>query len=63
MRCATQPFHTDTVCDCLCLITKNCAAKGGESILASGLAVYNVLAATRPDLIGVLAKADWPFDT
>ena len=58
-----QPFHTDTVCDCLCLITKNCAQKGGQSILASGLAVYNVLAATRPDLIRVLAEPNWPFDT
>lgn len=58
-----KPFHTDTVCDCLCLVTKNCAAKGGHSILASGWAVYNEIAATRPDIIQELAKPNWPFDT
>lgn len=58
-----QPFHTDTICDVLGLFTKSCSAKGGKSILASSWTVYNELAATRPDLIHVLAKADWPFDT
>lgn len=36
---------------------------GGTSILASSWTVYNELAATRPDLIHVLSKPDWPFDT
>jgi hypothetical protein len=58
-----KPFHTDTVCDCLCLVTRSCSAEGGRSILASAWKVYNELAATRPDLIHTLAKADWPFDT
>jgi len=58
-----QPFHTDTVCDVVGLLTRNCSAKGGSSILASSWTVYNELAATRPDLIHVLSKPDWPFDT
>jgi hypothetical protein len=58
-----KPFHTDTVCDCLGLVTQSCSAKGGKSIIASFWTVYNELAATRPDLIHVLAKPDWPFDT
>ena len=49
-----KPFHTDTVCDCLGLVTRSCSAKGGKSILASVWTVYNELAATRPDLIHVL---------
>ncbi|KAI9696523.1 MAG: hypothetical protein M1820_008151 [Bogoriella megaspora] len=58
-----QPFHTDTICDTLGLLTKSVSAEGGKSILASSWTVYNELAATRPDLIHVLAKPDWPFDT
>ncbi|OTA89507.1 hypothetical protein M434DRAFT_106935 [Hypoxylon sp. CO27-5] len=58
-----KPFHTDTVTDTLCLFTRSLAVEGGQSILASSWTVYNELAATRPDLIHVLAKPDWPFDT
>ncbi|PVH87640.1 Clavaminate synthase-like protein [Cadophora sp. DSE1049] len=60
---SSQPFHTDTVCDCLALITRSCSAEGGKSVLASSWTVYNDLAATRPDLIHVLSQPDWPFDT
>jgi hypothetical protein len=45
------------------MLTRSCAAEGGASVLASSWTVYNELAATRPDLIHVLAKDDWPFDT
>lgn len=58
-----QPFHTDTVCDVLCLLTKTCAAAGGRSIMSSGFTVYNELAATRPDIIHTLSRPNWPFDT
>lgn len=58
-----QPFHTDTVCDVLGLLTRSCSAQGGRSILASAWTIYNELAATRPDLLHVLAASDWPFDT
>jgi hypothetical protein len=58
-----KPFHTDTVTDVLVLVTKECAAQGGSSILTSGWTVYNELAATRPDIIHTLSKNDWPFDT
>lgn len=56
-----QPFHTD-LCDVLSLYCRNTAAYGGESFLASSAKIYNELARTRPDLIHVLAKDDWPFD-
>lgn len=58
-----KPFHTDTVCDVLVLVTKECAAEGGASCLVSGWTVYNEIAATRPDIIHTLAKNDWPHDT
>ncbi|KAK5449837.1 hypothetical protein LTS15_008409 [Exophiala xenobiotica] len=58
-----KPFHTDTVTDCLCLFTQSLAATGGRSVLAPAWTVYNELAATRPDLIHVLAEPNWPFDT
>jgi len=61
--CASKPFHTDTVTDCLCLFARGLSARGGSSVLASGWQVYNDIAATRPDLIHVLAQPDWPFDT
>ncbi|KAI0602175.1 hypothetical protein F4775DRAFT_227399 [Biscogniauxia sp. FL1348] len=59
----TKPFHTDTVADCLCLFTQNLAESGGCSVVASAWTVYNELAATRPDLLHVLAEPNWPFDT
>ncbi|KXX74803.1 hypothetical protein MMYC01_203297 [Madurella mycetomatis] len=58
-----QPFHTDTVTDCLCLFTQSLAEIGGRSVIASSWTVYNELAETRPDLIHVLSAPDWPFDT
>lgn len=58
-----QPFHTDTVTDCLCLFTQSLAETGGRSVIASSWTVYNELAETRPDLIHVLSAPDWPFDT
>ncbi|KAL4975015.1 hypothetical protein BDW66DRAFT_167438 [Aspergillus desertorum] len=58
-----KPFHTDTVTDCLCLFTRSLSEKGGRSILASAWTVYNEIAATRPDIIHVLAQPNWPFDT
>ncbi|KAK7211676.1 hypothetical protein V2G26_018854 [Clonostachys chloroleuca] len=58
-----KPYHTDTSCDCLCLLTKACAASGGRSLISSAWNVYNILAATRPDLIHTMMQANWPFDT
>ncbi|SPN97377.1 related to TfdA family oxidoreductase [Cephalotrichum gorgonifer] len=58
-----KPFHTDTVCDVLCLLTKACANVGGRSIMSSAWNVYNELAATRPDIIHTLLRPNWPFDT
>lgn len=58
-----QPFHTDLVCDVISTLTKSCSASGGAPVLASAWKVYNEIAATRPDLIHVLAQPDWPFDT
>jgi hypothetical protein len=35
---------------------------GGMNRLASAAQVYNEIAATRPDLIKVLAADNWPFE-
>ncbi|KAK0721968.1 hypothetical protein B0T26DRAFT_196719 [Lasiosphaeria miniovina] len=56
-----QPFHTD-LCDVLALYALDVAAYGGESFLASSAKIYNEIAKTRPDIIHVLARDDWPFD-
>ncbi|KAI1334273.1 hypothetical protein F5Y15DRAFT_402163 [Xylariaceae sp. FL0016] len=58
-----MPFHTDLVCDTLSMLTLSCGEKGGGGIIASAWTIYNELASTRPDLIHVLSKPDWPFDT
>lgn len=58
-----KPFHNDTVTDTLALITQECSAEGGRSIISSAWTVYNELAATRPDILHVMAQNDWPFDT
>lgn len=60
---SNQPFHTDTVADTVCLYTQSLAASGGASVVASAWTVYNELAATRPDLLHLLAEPNWPFDT
>jgi hypothetical protein len=51
-------FHTD-VGDIVSLFTLCEAASGGESLIASSWRIYNELAATRPDLLKILAD-DWP---
>ncbi|PWY74248.1 TfdA family taurine catabolism dioxygenase TauD [Aspergillus eucalypticola CBS 122712] len=55
-----QVFHTDAG-DVIALFCLSEGAWGGESYLASTCHVYNVLAATRPDLIKTLSEP-WPFD-
>jgi hypothetical protein len=42
-------------------LTRTTAASGGRCIIASVYAIYNILAADRPDLVRVLARSDWPF--
>ena len=37
----------------------NTSAEGGESHLASGWKIYNELAQTRPDVLGLLAMPNW----
>ncbi|KAK1836860.1 hypothetical protein QBC39DRAFT_272118 [Podospora conica] len=56
-----QPFHTD-LCDILTLYALSTSASGGQSYLASSAAVYNTLAASRPDLLHVLASPTWTYD-
>ncbi|SLM34574.1 Taurine catabolism dioxygenase TauD/TfdA [Lasallia pustulata] len=55
------PFHND-VCDLLAMYVQDCASSGGESLLASSAAVYNEIAATRPDVIKTLAEPVWVYD-
>lgn len=56
-----QVFHTD-VGDLIALFALDNAEEGGVSRISSGPRVYNELAATRPDLIRILA-AEWPLDS
>lgn len=56
-----KPFHND-VCDLLAMYVQDCASSGGESLLASSAAVYNEIAATRPDVIKTLAEPVWVYD-
>lgn len=55
-----QVFHTD-VGDLIALFALDNGAEGGTSRISSGPRVYNELAATRPDLIHILAN-EWPLD-
>ncbi|KAL7946407.1 hypothetical protein V8C42DRAFT_344256 [Trichoderma barbatum] len=62
-RHSTSPitFHNEEAGDIISWLTRNAAKSGGKCIIASTYTVYNVLAATRPDLIRTLARSDWPF--
>ena len=50
------PFHVDC-CDIVGLMCINPAKAGGESSLASSIAVHNEMLQRRPDLVPVLAEA------
>lgn len=54
-------FHTEETGDIIAWQTRNTAARGGRCIISSAHTIYNVLAATRPDIIRTLARPDWPF--
>ncbi|KAF7563167.1 hypothetical protein G7046_g958 [Stylonectria norvegica] len=55
-----QVFHTDSG-DIIALFALGEAAEGGQSYLSSSWHVYNILAATRPDIIHTLAEP-WTSD-
>ncbi|KAK0618458.1 hypothetical protein B0T17DRAFT_339574 [Bombardia bombarda] len=54
-------FHNEEAGDVVSWLTRSTAAAGGKCIIASSYTVYNVLAATRPEVIRTLARSDWPF--
>ncbi|KAH0558756.1 hypothetical protein GP486_004599 [Trichoglossum hirsutum] len=58
----SQPFHTD-IGSIIGLYTLGEAAQGGESKLASSATVYNWIAKLRPDVVRLLARSDWVFDS
>ncbi|XWW92258.1 hypothetical protein V2A60_000181 [Cordyceps javanica] len=62
-RHSTAPitFHNEESGDVISWLTRSTALAGGKCIIASAYTAYNILAATRPDLIRVLARSDWPF--
>ncbi|KAH7022997.1 hypothetical protein EDB80DRAFT_878505 [Ilyonectria destructans] len=57
-RHSTSPIEAG---DVVSWLTRNTAASGGKCIISSAYTVYNVLAASRPDVIRTLARSDWPF--
>ena len=44
------------------MYVQDLALNGGESLLAPSAAVYNEIAATRPDVVDVLADPSWIYD-
>ncbi|KAI0175654.1 Clavaminate synthase-like protein [Hypoxylon sp. FL1284] len=54
-------FHNEEAGDVVAWLTRSTAAAGGKCIVASAYAIYNILAAHRPDIIRTLARSDWPF--
>ncbi|KAK3657555.1 hypothetical protein LTR56_002330 [Elasticomyces elasticus] len=56
------PFHTDDT-DILAFYALETSSSGGEMLWASQTQVYNELATDRPEVLGTLAKADWPLQT
>jgi len=62
-RHSTAPitFHNEEAGDLVSWMTRSAAAAGGKCIISSAYTIYNILAASRPDLIRALAKSDWPF--
>ncbi|PSS03640.1 hypothetical protein BD289DRAFT_358794 [Coniella lustricola] len=62
-RHSTDPitFHTEETGDSIAWLTRNVAKEGGKCVISSAATIYNVLTATRPDLIRVLAAGNWPF--
>jgi hypothetical protein len=50
------PFHCDGVVDTVGLMCLQPARSGGESALASTVAIHNAMLARRPDLVAVLAR-------
>ncbi|KAM0342735.1 hypothetical protein ACHAPU_009227 [Fusarium lateritium] len=62
-RHSTSPinFHNEEAGDIVSWLTRSTAVSGGKCIIASAYTVYNVLAASRPDMIRTLARSDWPF--
>ncbi|KAF3768915.1 Clavaminate synthase-like protein [Cryphonectria parasitica EP155] len=62
-RHSTDPikFHTEESGDCIAWLTRNVALDGGKCVISSTATIYNVLAATRPDLLRIVAAGNWPF--
>ncbi|SPJ72177.1 related to TfdA family oxidoreductase [Fusarium torulosum] len=62
-RHSTSPinFHNEEAGDIVSWLTRSTAVSGGKCIIASVYTVYNVLAASRPDMIRTLSRSDWPF--
>lgn len=56
-----QPFHTDQG-DVISMYVLGTGADGGKGTFASVSAIYNEIAATKPHLLIVLLKDNWPFD-
>lgn len=58
-----SPFHTDFFVDILAFHIRGLAASGGAFKVASTGYIYNKLCTSRPDIIELLAKSDWKFES
>ncbi|KAL4730492.1 hypothetical protein ACLX1H_002528 [Fusarium chlamydosporum] len=61
-RHSTSPinFHNEEAGDIVSWLTRSTAVSGGKCIIASAYTVYNVLAASRPDMIPLTGNAVHP---
>ncbi|KAI8957034.1 Clavaminate synthase-like protein [Daldinia sp. FL1419] len=55
------PFHNDMGCEILAIQVRDRADEGGHTCVASMAAIYNDLVQTKPWVLHVLARHDWPI--
>ncbi|KAG4440641.1 hypothetical protein IFR05_003875 [Cadophora sp. M221] len=55
-------FHNDLCTDIIAMQTGNSAESGGDQLIVSMTRIHNELLKTRPDIVTVLMKPDWPLD-
>ncbi|KAL4865936.1 hypothetical protein BDV12DRAFT_173750 [Aspergillus spectabilis] len=57
---SAQPFHTDYA-PIITMYVMDCSVQGGRCLWVSSMRVYQELASSRPDVLPVLEKPNWPF--
>ena len=58
-----QYFHSDLFADILGLHCRGVAEEGGEHVISSSYRIYNELISRQPNVIEILSRPDWLFDS